>query len=178
MKAFTVGFLLPMAVLWVWGLQQDPQQWWVRADPARLAALLLLLPPACGYAGARLGLLLRARRLFDRRMRGGVLGRGVLGAGAGALAALGTGALLIVADRWAPDWALVAGAATACGFLSILPLPRVRAGACFFCGYDLSAPAAPGQPGFGLCPECGADCMGASIGGPVAGRVPPAAAAA
>jgi hypothetical protein len=161
-KSFLTGFLVPLLVLWGWGLQQDPQQPWIRAEPGRLAALLVLLPLACAYAGARLGVMLRPRRLFDRRMSEGAVRRGLLGAGAGTLAVVCIGGLLILLDRWVPDWALITGASTACAAVATLTISRVRPGACFFCGYDLSAPPAPGQPGFGLCPECGADCISAS----------------
>jgi hypothetical protein len=161
-----LGFAAPMLALWASGIGNRPFQLARDEDVAALGLLLPVTSIGCTYAAARLTLLIRPRKLFDARVRSCWLRRCALGLGAGVFAVIATGGSLLLLDRWLPDLALVAGAGGAAGMLAMLPLSRVRPGACLRCGYDLTSPPAPGQPGFGVCPECGADCIATAAGLP------------
>ncbi|MEX2217729.1 MAG: hypothetical protein WD749_03135 [Phycisphaerales bacterium] len=163
MKWFVAAFAVPLVALWQWGSAAGPAMFAEPVSPALLAVLLVIAPLGSAYAGARLALLVRPRRLFDRRAGRGVA-LAVLGLSAGILCVALCGAALILLDRWAPDLALTAVSGALAGILATLPLARTRAGACPRCGYDLTSPASPGQPGFGVCPECGADSIALAAG--------------
>jgi hypothetical protein len=120
-----------------------------------------LVPLLSAWVGAELARALRRPALLVRpavRLRRTVLG----------LAAAGLSTVPMVAGMtWATDDipdALVTGVgAGLAGFVAVIVLPRQRRGTCRGCGYDLSSMPAPGQPGFGLCPECGAGVMAGGV---------------
>jgi hypothetical protein len=160
MRCFLLGALAVYATLaaWAaWDVHATFSTPWSERQPFVTVLLCVgVLPLAGAWAGAELARAIRRPALFARR------------AGRSAKFALGlTGAALstvpmIAAMAWATmsDATITAASAGAFGFLVVLPLRRRRRGACRGCGYDLSSMPAPSQPGFGLCPECGAPVMG------------------
>lgn len=166
MKTFLLGLLFPLLALEAAALLIKPEDPWYQyqlyrtsSSSTEQAVLIVGLPFLGAAIGAQLMLLMSPRRLFDRRATDG-MGRRLAGGFVGGLiTTVVIGVLLIVADQYIPDVYLVGAAGFISGAFAILPFARVRQGACFHCGYDLTASPAPGQPGFGRCPECGADCM-------------------
>jgi hypothetical protein len=156
MKSFLAGVAAPLLVLAAWGIFGVPMEPRGVSRAATLVALIVLLPTACAAASAQFVAFISPRRQFDRRMRGGFFPRALAGFFGGVIATITIGALLIVADSFVSDALLTCAAGALAGSLAVLPLSRVKRGACFHCGYDLSAQPGPGQPGFGRCPECGA----------------------
>jgi hypothetical protein len=125
--------------------------------------------PALGAWGvAEFVNMLTPRRTFDRRRR--TFGkRFVLGAAAGGACATFATALLPLVDRYLSDAVIFGATGAVAMMLFLILLPRVKRGHCIHCGYDLRDSPAPGQPGSGRCPECGAAAM---AGPALAGAVP------
>jgi hypothetical protein len=120
-----------------------------------IALNVFIIPLLSAWAALELARLIRGPRLFDRRLKRPVarFGLGLLAAGAGAT--LATVALPWV-DRLVSDGVTTGVAAAIPSFALVAMLPAARRGRCIYCTYDLTTGPAPGQPGFGLCPECGA----------------------
>ena len=96
-----------------------------------------------------------------------MLRRGAAGVAAGVLSALLATAAFVYADGAIHEIATLAGAGAAGSLLVLAPMRRVRRGECIYCRYDQRDQPAPGQSGWGICPECGAavatrSCAGAA----------------
>ena len=116
---------------------------------------VLLIPLLTTWAVTELACLFRRPRLFDRRLKR-PLARPVLGAIVASLGAVIAALALPWVDRVLSDSLTTGVAAAIPAFGAVLFLRPTRRGQCIYCTYDLSTGPAPGQPGFGLCPECGA----------------------
>jgi hypothetical protein len=114
-----------------------------------------LVPTVCAWLGAEAARLRRTPRLLDPRLRRR-LAPAALGLALGAASLAVASVALVYAPDQAPDAAVTGASSLLVCFLAVLPLPRVRAGVCIACGYDLAG-ATPDQRG--RCPECGADVM-------------------
>jgi hypothetical protein len=155
MPLMLFGVMVAYAAAFSWGVW-DGFSWlrYQQSDIGALALVMLLTPACSAWAGAELVQALSPRRAFDRRVRArglrffAGLCAGLFGLGAGA-------ALLPIVDRFVPD-ALTMGATSAIAAAAfVLLLKRQRRGHCISCGYDQRGMPGPGQPGAGICPECG-----------------------
>ena len=160
MVQLMTGFILAIGSLFAWTV--GAQFGWLRHEPRTVAIVgvaVVLIPAAAAWAIAELIQAVTPRRVFDRRVSA-AWKRFVAGGFAGFLAAgLGTG-VLPVADRFAPDAAIMAFVAAVAVSLVMLLFSRVRAGHCIHCNYDLEGLTGPEHGGSAVCPECGAAAQG------------------
>ncbi len=156
MLRFMIFFAVAWAGLLCWAIAQRP--WWAEAGyEAVVAAKLLALPVAAAWVAVEV--LSRVRR--PRAMHAEVSAWGRLmmsGVAAGGLSVLATATVLaaVPAEGW--DWLVVAGAAVSATACAVILMPRVRAGACVHCGYEVQDLA--------RCPECGRVSTRQNIPGP------------
>jgi hypothetical protein len=153
-------FLLAVAIVYGLAAAVSISQSYIPAGEEgtlhRVIALnVFVIPMLSAWAALEAARLLRAPRLFDRRLKRPLarFALGLLAAGAGA--AIAAVALPWV-DRIVSDGVTTGFAAAVPAFALVAILPSARRGRCIYCTYDLTTGPAPGQPGFGLCPECGA----------------------
>jgi hypothetical protein len=167
MTGFLFGFLLPLLLLYGWGVAGAPAWIGRSGDVARdFLVVIVVVPLACAWGAAELVNLMSPRRLLDRRLSGRRLARGAAGAIAGTLSAASAAALLPLVDSYVGDPVVTGGAAAIGGAAVLLLLVRLRPGHCIHCGYDLRNGPGPGRSGAGVCPECGASAVGdAALGG-------------
>lgn len=160
MFQLVTGFVLAIGSLFAWTV--GAQFVWLRHEPrtvAMLSVAIVLIPAAAAWAVAELIQAVTPRRVFDRRVSA-AWQRFFAGGFAGFLAAgLGMG-VLPMADRLAPDAAIMGFMAAVGVGLVMLPLSRVRVGHCIHCNYDLGGLTGPDHRGSAVCPECGAAAQG------------------
>ncbi len=126
--------------------------------PRLIALNIFLIPVLSAWAAAELATLIRRPRLLDSRLRFPVA-RPALGAAVAIAGAVFAAMALPWVDRYAPDSVTTGAAAALPTLAAVLLLRPARRGRCIHCDYDLTTGPAPGQPGFGLCPECGASVL-------------------
>lgn len=156
MLRFMISFAAAWSVPLAWAVAQKP--WWAEAGyEAIVAAKLLALPVAAAWVTVEV--MARLRR--PRAMHAGVTASArlvVTGFFAGIVSVLATATVLAVVPATGWDWLVVAGAAIGASAAAVWFMPRVRAGSCVHCGYDVQSLA--------RCPECGRVCAGRYIPGP------------
>ena len=163
MPLLILGVLVSYAAAFCWGIGSGLPYLRYEQTSIWVLAMVMLLTPACSaWAGAELVQAITPRRAFDRRVRARAL-KFFIGLCAG-LIGLAAGALMLpVADRYLPD-ALIMGTTSALAAMTIvLLLKRKRPGHCIVCGYDQRGMPGPGQPGAGVCPECGTPVHAAAL---------------
>ena len=156
MPLLILGFALVFAGLFGWSLAAPLNP--LSGEPGVASSLLvclLLAPTLAAWIAAEVVHLVSPRRAFDPRRSTRAL-RLALGFAAGLCSAAAAAAVLPWADRALPDPATF-------GLVSMLVMggavcltSRCRPGHCVHCCYDLRQSPAPGRPGAGRCPECGA----------------------
>jgi hypothetical protein len=153
---FVFGIVFVFASLMGVSLWLEPAFRWIeRADAAVLLARSVLAPALAAWIVAELINAVRPRRLFDRRVAT-MVARGVAGLCAGVIGAAATALVLAVAEGYVHEIVVLSSTGAMAAASVLLPLRRVRPGECIHCRYDLRNQPPPGQPGWGICPECGA----------------------
>jgi hypothetical protein len=153
MRSFIFGIALVYGVLLAAACIEQPDELQSSARFAETLALNLLAVPvlAAWLAAECLNSGKRARRVLERLPE--CLTLGII---AGAIGAAWSVLALVLLDTALPDALLTGAGATAGAVIVVALLPRVKAGTCLRCGYDLSgATAASG----GKCTECGWNSM-------------------
>jgi hypothetical protein len=145
MIPFAAGVSIVFAALMgaLWWLDRSIH-WYDPNVVAMLMVVSIAAPTLAAWITAEAIHLGRARRLFDRRVAAGVIGVCV------------ASVLLVIVDRQLHDVVILSGSAALGSVLVLAPLKRIRPGSCVYCGYDVRSQPPPGQPGWGICPECGA----------------------
>jgi hypothetical protein len=162
MLRFIVGFGLVWAILLAWAFLDSRDVSWRPAGGEEwllIGAKLLVVPLVIGWFALDLADRRRPRRLFDPRVRAGLMPIGagfVAGIVSVVLAAVGlavpaAGVFSVggpSADYY--DVGVIAVASATAAWGAALAFRRLRRGHCVHCGYDLSGGVGP------RCPECGA----------------------
>ena len=163
MRHFVLGMAVVYGALAWWavidmGRTYRPYERITTETALRVSFAAGLVPLVSAWGAAELARAVRRPALMVRTA--GRIRRALLGLTAAGLSTVPMVAGMTWATEEIPD-ALITGVAGAvAGFVAVIVLPRHRRGTCRGCGYDLSSMPAPSQPGFGLCPECGAAVMG------------------
>lgn len=156
MLRFMILFATAWAVLLAWAMAQKP--WWAEAGyETVVAAKVLALPVAAAWVTVEV--MARLRR--PRAMHAGVAASVRLvmsGLVSGIVSVLVTATVLAVTPAASWDWLVVVGAVIGSSAAAVWFMPRVRAGSCVHCGYEVQ--------GLARCPECGRFCAGRYIPGP------------
>lgn len=155
MPLLILGVLVVHAAAFAWGVG-DGFAWlrYQKGDIGTLALVMVLIPACSAWAGGEFIQMMSPRRALDGRLRCRGL-RFLLGMCAG-LIGLGTGAAILpLVDRFASDALTMGATSSLSAMLLLLLLKRLRPGHCISCGYDQRGMPGPGQPGSGICPECG-----------------------
>lgn len=156
MLRFMILFATAWAVLLAWAMAQKP--WWAEAGyETVVAAKVLALPVAAAWVTVEV--MARLRR--PRAMHAGVAASVRLvmsGLMSGIVSVLATAIVLAVVPAEGWDWIVVAITTAGTSACAVLFMPRVRAGSCVHCGYEVRDLA--------RCPECGRVSAGRYIPGP------------
>jgi len=153
MIPFVAGYAVVFGLLLAVALATrgtSPSVFWYEAPtPGELVASLFVLPVATAWIALDALHRVRPRRWLDVRVRRRAR---LLTAGAGSslLAIVCTTVGLVWAEEYAPAWSIMPGCAALATCATFLLMPRVRAGRCIQCGYDVRDGGAAGR-----CPECG-----------------------
>lgn len=159
MIPFAFGVSIVFAGLMGALLGLDPTvRWFERPDIAMLIARSVVGPVIAAWLVAEGVNLVRPLRLFDPRIARWVP-RVLVGVASGLIGTAAASLLLAFAVGVVHDVVILAGSAGLGTMMTLIVMPRVRPGACIYCGYDVRSQPGPGMPGWGTCPECGASII-------------------